>query len=166
MSSSEVIEALEELQEELEEIERLASHLEVEVPDSCERCNRAIGDVHGRLSFTPHGHEVDPMDVHLCVECIDDVEELLDGWYPYDRQFLSGVIFGNETWRGTDCASCHSEISRKPTIATLERVKPDGFEALFPGDFLICESCREDLAEEAARKANGLDGDENDGGRR
>lgn len=160
MSDMEILEALEELQEEAEAIKQLTSELEVEPPDDCDRCDAALTEHYARLGFTPIGHEVGLMNFHVCEDCTDDITALFEDWYPYDRQYIGGVAFGNEPWKGTPCSSCHTEISQKPTIVAFERVKPGGYETVFAGDFLSCEHCRKQLVQDLTQRGeeNGREG--------
>lgn len=157
MSADEVFEVLEELQEELDAIERLASKLEVEPPDDCERCGNTLAERYGRLDFKPISHELDQRYVHVCTDCIGDATALLDRWLSYDRRYLVAVAFGSESWKNTRCSWCQSGISDKPTIVSFERVTPDGFANPFAGDFLSCEHCREKLVQKVTRSEEGVD---------
>lgn len=132
----------------VEALEQLVVDVEVEAPADCDRCDSLLGDHYARLGFTPIGQSVDAVDIHVCEDCSEDVQSLLEEWVPYDRRYLQGIAFGTESRQGTDCSSCHSPIERNPTIVAFEEVGPGGFETQFAGDFLTCEHCREDLVQQ------------------
>lgn len=148
MSVNEVFEALDELERNPETANHLGSYLQVGPADECTRCADDVGDHHAVVGLTPLGHDLPEVDYHVCSSCIEKATALFESWYPYDPQYLTSVAFGSESWRDTDCGSCHSPISEKPTIVAFEHVSPDGFESPFAGDFLVCEDCRKQLLEQ------------------
>jgi uncharacterized protein with PIN domain len=136
----------------VQELQKLVSAEAVEAPNDCDRCGNNLTEQYARLGFTPIDQDASAVDVHVCEDCSNEVQSLLEAWIQYDRRYLEGVAFGTEPRQGTDCSSCRSPISQNPTIVAFERVSPDGFQTVFAGDFLICEACRNQLVQDATQR--------------